>query len=222
MAGNVNLVAATVGVFSVFGLLLLFLVRRSRRAAKRKDSGASDPSHVDDQNSRPFYGDVRRSLDDSTANIILKPQIIIYRYLYRNYWNKKHRELESLLPGDLSYRDFKQVHRVTHTSPPILVIYSKKSVWELSLSERVEQGHKEQFSFFMRGPESASNKERIMKLNYVVDDLIRFRKVNTNIMPEFLRETCLFTKKVVAYLRALKNVFIYCELRNTLLMQKAA
>ena len=175
MTGNINFVAATVGVFGVVGFLLLFLVRRSRRATKQKDS-MTDVGHVENQNSRPIGAEDRPFQDFDMLNKPT-PEKIIYRYLYTNYWKKSQQERSMLLPDIITHKDFKQVHRITHTSPPILIVYSKKSVWELGLSDRAEQGHREQFSFLMRGPESASNAERMRKMRFVINDLMEFRKV---------------------------------------------
>lgn len=176
MTGNVNFVAASAGVFGIVGLLLLLLVRRSRRGNKRKNSNA-DACHVEDENNRPFLDENQHVDASDTRSNILTPALIIYRYLYKNYWKKQRRGIESTSPDTTSFRDYKQVHRITPTSPPVLVIYSKKSVWELGLSDRAEQGYKEQFSFLMRGPESSSDRERLRKIEYVLDDLVEFRKV---------------------------------------------
>ena len=177
MAGNVNFVAATVGVFGIIGLILL-LIRKSRRKTKRKDSN-TDVMHVENPYSRPFDAD-SPSLESTPVENLSSPEKILYRYLNRTYWEIGAKQYEDLLPEPITFKDFKQVCRVTRTSPHILVIYSKKSVWELGLSNRAERGYREQFSFLMRGPESPSNKVRMVKMEHVRNDLIEFRKVQVS------------------------------------------
>ena len=176
MVGNVNFVAATAGVFGIVGLILLFIARKSRRTTKRKDSN-QDAMHVENPNSRPTGAD-SPSLESIPVENLSSPEKILYRYLNRTYWEKGVQQCEDLLPDSITYKDFKQVCRVTHTSPHILVIYSKKSVWELGLSNRAERGYREQFAFLMRGPESPSDKVRMVKMDYVRNDMIEFRQVH--------------------------------------------
>ena len=171
MAGNVNFVTATIGAFGIVGLILLLLLRKSRKTTKRKDSNA-DVVHVENPKSGPNIAD-----SPSIMNVAASPETLLYNYLYKEYWSKWDKQCEEHLPDPITFRDFKQVCRVTQTSPKILVIYSKKSVWELGLSDRTERGYREQFSLALRGPESPSNKVRMMKLEWVMNDLVKFRKV---------------------------------------------
>ena len=177
MAGNVNFVAATVGVLGMVGLILLLLVRKSRRKAKRKNSDA-DAIHVVENPNRRRVAASSPSRENSLEDL-LSPEQLLYRYLHKRYWGERGKHCEDRLPGVITCKDFKQVCRVTRTSPPMLLIYSKKSVWELGLSDRVEQGYKEQFSFVMRGPESSSNEMQTIKMQYAVNDLIEFRQVHS-------------------------------------------
>ena len=169
MAGNVNFVTATIGAFGIVGLILLYLLRKSRKTAKRKDSN-TDVVHVENPNNGP-------NIADSPSNVAASPEALLYKYLCKNYWSKWDKQCEENLPHPITFRDFKHVCRVIQTSPKILVIYSRKSVWELGLSDLTERGYREQFSLALRGPESPSNSVRMMKLEWVMNDLVEFRKV---------------------------------------------
>ena len=180
--GNNNLIAATVGVFGIVGLLFLFLVKRSKSKAKRKHSDCSNKSdHVGQDKTTDFHEEIEAQFEEIFGakfdNQELTPERIIYRFLHDQYWSKRHKDKIDCIPDIISSKDFKQVSRITKSNPPILVVYSKKSVWELGLSDRAELGFKEQFSFLMRGPELFSDRERLNKIEFVLQDLIEFRQV---------------------------------------------
>eukprot|EP00112_Aurelia_sp_Birch-Aquarium-sp1_P006086 Seg1680.12 transcript_id=Seg1680.12/GoldUCD/mRNA.D3Y31 product="Mitochondrial import inner membrane translocase subunit Tim17-B" protein_id=Seg1680.12/GoldUCD/D3Y31 len=179
--GNNNLIAATVGVFGIVGLLFLFLVKRSKSKAKRKHSDCSNTSeHVGRDKTNDFHEETGAQFEEiSGANFDdqeLTQERIIYRFLHDQYWSKRHKDKIDCIPEIISSKDFKQVSRIAKSNPPILVVYSKKSVWELGVSERAELGFKEQFSFLMRGPELFSDRERMTKIEFVLQDLIEFRQ----------------------------------------------
>ena len=179
MAVNDNIIAASVGVFGIVGLLLLFLVQRSKKKRKRKSSVVV-ASHVEGENAKPPQE------EKLFPHQKLSNERIIYNYLESNYWSKADMHKRISIPDDITQRHFKNVNRITRTTPPILVIYSARSVWELGLSERAESGLKENFSFVMRGPEAPSQRKRRKKIEYVLDDMIQFREVyGTDVLVEY-------------------------------------
>ena len=180
--GNSNLIAVTVGMFGIVGLLFLFLVKRSKSKAKRKHSDCSNQSdHVGRDKTNDFHQEIEAQFEGISGGKFddqeLTPERIIYRFLHDKYWSKRHKDKVDCIPDMIFSKDFKQVSRITRSNPPILVVYSKKSVWELGLSDRAELGYKEQFSFVMRGPELFSDRERMRKIEFVLQDLIEFRQV---------------------------------------------
>ena len=166
-----KMLAAVTGIFGLFGLLLLFLVRRSRPRRKRKHSD----EHVEHL-SRPESPDTI-SEDQNTIDPSLTEENILYRILYDKYWSKRLKDQIDSIPASVTCRDFKQVTRISRSNPPILIVYSKRSVWELGLCDNAEKGLKEQFCFILRGPKSSTIQEKTKKLEFVCDDLILFRQV---------------------------------------------
>ncbi|XP_065062306.1 titin-like isoform X4 [Rhopilema esculentum] len=199
MAGNDNMIAASVGVFGIVGLLLLFLVQRSKRKRKRKTSVVV-ASHVEGEHARPSQE------EKVFPHQKLSNERIIYNYLESNYWSKADMHKRILIPDDITQKHFKNVNRITRTTPPILVIYSARSVWELGLSERAESGLKENFSFVMRGPEAPSQRKRRKKIEYVLNDMIQFRKA--------MKQELLDQKDSVSSLQSLGKRVIPLEYRR--------
>ncbi len=156
-----KIIAGITGIFGVIGLLLLYLVRRTR-PRKRKNSECTE--HVG----------TRRLAHNAEQQT---PEKILFKYLYDKYWSKRHKDIIISIPDSVKLGDFKQVARVRNCRPLILIIYSKRSVWELGLSDYAEQGLREKFCFVLRGPKSFSNEERAEKFYHVMQDLIEFRQV---------------------------------------------
>lgn len=218
--GNNNLIAATVGVFGIVGLLFLFLVKRSKSKAKRKHSDCSNTSeHVGRDKTNDFHEETGAQFEEiSGANFDdqeLTPERIIYRFLHDQYWSKRHKDKIDCIPEIISSKDFKQVSRITKSNPPILVVYSKKSVWELGVSERAELGFKEQFSFLMRGPELFSDRERMTKIEFVLQDLIEFRQVCFSVFLKEKYEIDVILKYVYTH------VFIFISILKPVLQKLA-
>eukprot|EP00794_Sanderia_malayensis_P004519 gene4519-5115_t len=149
-----RIVAGFAGVFGVISLLLLYLLNR-KRPRKRRDS-----EHV--ETSKPFEQ--------------LPPETILFRYLYDQYWFKKYPDIIDNIPESLTRSDFKQITRITRSDPPMLTIYSKKSVWELGLSDVADKGLREKFYFVLRGPKLSSDEDRKGRFEFVMKDLVEFRQ----------------------------------------------
>ncbi len=162
-----KIIAGITGLIGVIGLLWLFLNRRSRSKSR---SASRNYTHVEADETMN-----RQTFHEMT------PEKIIYKYLYHKYWRKQNPDMIENIPEPVTCRDFKQVSRVSCSNPPILIIYGKKSVWQLGLCNDAEKGLNERFYFVLRGPKLFSKVERAEKLDFVMLDLIEFRKVGVSL-----------------------------------------
>ena len=108
-------------------------------------------------------------------------QQTLYSYLHNKYWKVKH-EFSSPKAKELTEDDLKPVLRIYDKERKIHIIYSKKTVWDLAFSEKVESGASEKFAFIFKGLKPWSVEETKGRFDNVLDDLFQFRQVCDNIV----------------------------------------
>ena len=107
-------------------------------------------------------------------------QQTLYSYLHKNYWKAKH-EFNSPKTRELTEHDLKPVLRIYDKERKIHIIYSKKTIWDLAFSEKVESGASEKFAFIFKGLKSWSVEETKGRFDNVLNDLFQFRQVCDNL-----------------------------------------
>ena len=101
---------------------------------------------------------------------------ILYDYLHETYWKQKYKDKISY-KEKLSVDDLKPVLRISKSDRKIHIVYSKKSLWKLAFSEKLEAGANEKFGFIFKGLKSWCIEETRGRFANVMQDLLEFRQV---------------------------------------------
>lgn len=136
----------------------------------------SSKKHVAESNIKNEYkyGDAHVNKEDQ-RNL----EKYFYDYLYNTYWASKHERLPQSNDRKLNVSNLKPVLRVTKTERKIHCVYSKKTLWNLAFSERLEDGNNEKFGFIFKGLKSWCVEETQGRFANVMQDLLEFRQVNS-------------------------------------------
>lgn len=143
--------------------------------------------------------DVARS-----ENPALSDEAIVYRYLYKTYWKKCKHHPRPSKTSEIFETDFKPVLRIYDHDRNIHIIYSRKTVWKLAFSEKLESGRNEKFGFVFKGLKSWSAEETQGRFANVMQDLFELRQV---IMPHISIQFDLFISKIQLYNLILSRLY---------------
>lgn len=166
---NVSLVILSVVIYVLFWFFRLltrcFSTHAKHVVTEEKDASTS----CDDNNSQELTK--TKSLGEPTD------EEIIYRYLYKTYWFTKYPEKNARKRSKITEKDFRPTLRHYNVDRDIQIIYSRKTVWRLAFSEKLELGANEKFAYVFKGLKSWSADETQGRFANVTDDLLEFRQV---------------------------------------------
>jgi len=122
------------------------------------------------------YGGISEDNTVDPEKGLLSDEAIVYDYLHKTYWSKKYKTLHPR-KQKITETSFRPTLRHFNKQRDIHIIYSKKTLWRLAFSEKLESGLNEKFAFIFKGLKSWSVEETQGRFSDVMEDLLEFRQV---------------------------------------------